>query len=256
MRISSVFAALFVLARNVLSLLSRKGEHMSDNLTWRPMLANLVEASAEISQLAERLHYLTFGDVPKGAVHDAETHAYIERKRPLSEGSLFVMLEHSLHHLNWAWNCRHEKEACVWKFCDSNAERWGKLPRDLPFDDLWPRDALSLESPLDDALDIAGIRMFLLTADIKLQSLAYRVSRQIDKVDGCRILKFKGFSPKAVDMPLTEEVYGRRLHVIYGNINGAWNNRHGTLKDITPETIGEYMKFSADFAHGTYNMWP
>ena len=229
---------------------------MSDNLTWRPILANLVEASGEISRLAERLHYLTFGDVPKDAVHDAETHAYIERNRPLTECSLFVMLEHALHHLNCAWNCRHEEEANVWKFPDPDAERWGKLPRDSQFADLWPKEALPQEMPSDDALDIAGIRMFILTADIKLQSLAYRVSRQIDKVDGCRILKFKGFSPRAVDMPLTEEVYGRRLHVIYGNINGAWNNRHGTLKDITPETIGEYMKFSADFAHGTYNMWP
>ena len=231
---------------------------MSDNLTWRPILSNLVEASAEISELAERLHYLTFGEVPKDAIHDAEAHAYIERKRPLTEFSLFVGLEHALHHLNWAWNCRHEEESRVWKFCDSDAERWGKLPRDAPFADLWPKEALTSMAPLDGedkVLDIAGIRMFILTADVKLQSLAYRVSRQIGNADGSRVLKFKGFSPKAVDMPLTEEGYGKRLHLIYGNINGAWNNRYGTLKDITPEALAEYMKFSADFAHGTYNMW-
>lgn len=33
---------------------------MSDNLTWRPLLSNLVEASAEVGDLAERLHYVYY----------------------------------------------------------------------------------------------------------------------------------------------------------------------------------------------------
>ena len=74
---------------------------MDNNLTWRPMLANLVEASGEIKSLAERLYYLTFGEAPEDAVHDAEAYAYMERKRPLTECSLFVDLEHAFHHLHW-----------------------------------------------------------------------------------------------------------------------------------------------------------
>ena len=231
---------------------------MSDNLTWRPILSNLGEASAEISELAERLHYLTFGEVPKDAIHDAEAHAYIEQKHPLTEFSLFVDLEHALHHLNCAWNCRHEEESRVWKFCDSDAERWGKLPRDAPFADLWPNEALPSMAPLDGedkALDISGIRMFILTADVKLQSLAYRVSRQIDKGGDSRVYRLRGFTPKNIDAPITEEDYGQKLHFIYANINGAWNNRFGVLKEITPEAHDECMKFSPDFANGSYKMW-
>lgn len=231
---------------------------MNDNLTWRPILSNLVEASVEISELAEHLHYLTFGEVPEGSVLDIATHAHIERKRPLTEFSLFVDLGHALHHLNWAWNIRHEEESRVRKFCDSDAERWGKLPRDSPFADLWPKEALTSTAQLDGedkALDIAGIRMFILTADVKLQSLVYRVSRQIDKGSDNAIPRFISFTPKNADAPLTEEDYGKKLHLIYSNINGAWNNRYGTLKEVTSETFDEYIKFSPDFAHGSYNMW-
>ena len=231
---------------------------MSDNLTWRPLLSNLVEASAEVGDLAERLHYLTFGEVPEWASHDKATLEYIERKRPLTEGSLFVKLEHVLHHLNWAWNCRHESEDSVWKFLDADAERWGKLPRDAQFADLWPKGPLAPEPQSeyeDKPLDIAGIRMFILTADVKLQSLAYRVSRQIDKGGDSRVCRFRGFTPKNVDAPITEEDYGQKLHFIYANINGAWNNRFGRFNEITPETGAEYRKFSPDFAYGSYNMW-
>ena len=241
---------------------------MGNTLTWRPMLANLVEASGEINRLAERLHYLTFGEAPEDAAYDAEAHAYMERKRPLTECSLFVDLEHAFHHLNWAWNCRHEEEERVWHFSDADAERWGKFPRDAPFADLWPKaglppelksagDAHTLYRLSDEAnkLDIAGIRLFILTANVKLKSLAYRVSWQIDKADMATVPRPSGFQLTDAEMPLTEEVYGKRMHNIYSYINSAWNNRHGTFKEITPENMEKYAKFSLDFAHGTYNMW-
>ena len=114
-------------------------------LSWNPILSNLVEARGELVHLHWRLHYIAFGRLPdeaeakricplwvdwqNGGKEEFEAHlAREEEKRPFSEMALFNSLEHAYHHINWAWNVRRtpeERGALAAKFADALcAEIW------------------------------------------------------------------------------------------------------------------------------------
>ena len=49
----------------------------------------------------------------------------------LNESELQVGLCHAYHHLNFAWNIRHESTARYAKLTQTQFERWGKYPSDI-----------------------------------------------------------------------------------------------------------------------------
>lgn len=46
----------------------------------------------------------------------------------LSEGELFVMLQHAYHHLNFAWNARKVSNSRYAKLSEEEFNEWGKYP--------------------------------------------------------------------------------------------------------------------------------
>lgn len=78
-------------------------------LNWEIILYNLAEAREEIERI--------------------ETRA-AEKKRP-SEIELQIWLEHAYHHLNFAWNVRHEKSERYANLTDEDFNNWSKFPAEM-----------------------------------------------------------------------------------------------------------------------------
>jgi hypothetical protein len=60
-----------------------------------------------------------------------EVEAQIKNKQRLSEVELQIMLEHAYHHLNVAWNARHEKLARYRTLKDEDFNQWRKYPKEI-----------------------------------------------------------------------------------------------------------------------------
>jgi hypothetical protein len=82
---------------------------MRKRLNWRIISYNLAEAREQIEQIESRIK---------------------SGKKP-SEVELQIMLEHAYHHLNFAWNIRHEKTESYRHLTDENFNRWSKFPKEM-----------------------------------------------------------------------------------------------------------------------------
>jgi hypothetical protein len=82
---------------------------MRKRLNWRIISYNLAEARKQIEQIEARTK---------------------NGKKP-SEGELQVMLGHAYHHLNFAWNIRHEKTESYRHLTDEDFNRWSKFPKEM-----------------------------------------------------------------------------------------------------------------------------
>ena len=235
-------------------------------LTWKPILSNLTEAFGEIRSIHCRLHFLQFRELPgkeeptKGVAWDAKYIACLEwqeKRNPFNESTLFFGLEHAYYHLNWAWNCRRTPEERVWRFIDSDADRWNRFPDTAAFADLWPSDR-SVKERRRHYVGVRGrkvslqvARIHLQMACIKLNTLCYLVAKKA----GESWPHLKGLKPEVEKQPFTEKEFTRRMHLIYVFLNMAWNGRKDKTFVGGNRTIDWRRQFSPAFATGCYNMW-
>lgn len=227
-------------------------------LTWKPILSNLREALGELDEIHVRLHFLDFGDLPKGCLWSGKAADYIawlkkrERRNPFTVTTLFFSLEHAYHHLNWAWNCRHAPEERVWHFSVSDARRWTRFPNTAAFTDLWPSDR-TVKGHIDELQGKVGstVRLFVQMALRKVNSLCYLVAKEI----GEKWSRPKGLNPEVDAQPLTEKDFARRMHRIYVELNMAWNSRRDKTFATGKRAVDRRRLFPSVFATGCYNMW-
>ena len=196
-------------------------------LTWKPILFNLSEAHEELADLHDRLHYLTFGEVPD----DCTCKAWIkgrDKRHPFTEMSLHVSLDHAYHHLNFAWNIRRTPEKREQRFTERNFKRWSCFPRTRDFADLWPsRQAILKEAGREPGcrkVSFTPIRTSVQTARRKLGILCYLVAKEIGE-DSRWSVRPAGLEASVGAQPLTEREFARRMHRIYAELNFAWNSR-------------------------------
>jgi hypothetical protein len=81
---------------------------MKKRLNWKIILSNVVEAREQLEIIESRVR---------------------EGNRP-SEIELQLMLEHAYHHINFAWNIRHEKSERYGSLSDDDFNQWSKFPRE------------------------------------------------------------------------------------------------------------------------------
>lgn len=82
---------------------------MRKRLNWKIISYNLAEAREQLEQI-------------ESSIKDG--------KKP-SEIELQILLEHAYHHLNFAWNIRHEKTESYGKLKDENFNKWSKFPKEM-----------------------------------------------------------------------------------------------------------------------------
>ena len=78
-------------------------------LNWRIIGYNLAEAREQLEAVEAR----------------------VKEGNPPSEIEFQIMLEHAYHHLNFAWNVRHQPSEKHAKLNDKRFNRWSKFPKDL-----------------------------------------------------------------------------------------------------------------------------
>ena len=78
-------------------------------LNYKIILYNIAEAREQLEKIEEQA---------KG------------KEKP-SEVELQAMLEHAYHHLNFAWNIRHEPTKKYRKLSDKDFNLWSKFPKEI-----------------------------------------------------------------------------------------------------------------------------
>ena len=231
-----------------------------ENLTLRPILSNLREALGELERTHERLHFLTFGELPEDCHWLGDASDCIARLRrqesrnPLDEMTLFTSFEHAYHHLNWAWNCRRTPEERVRRCADNDASRWTRFPDTAVFADLWPCDVKvrkrvgELQS---GKVSLTPVRLAVYMACRKLRILCYLVALRLgEEMDRPQSLK-----PGVDALPLTEKVFAYHLHCVYSELNTAWNSRKDKTFLTSKRAIARRKLYPSIFATGCHNMW-
>ena len=198
-------------------------------LSCQPILSNLAEAHEELARLFARLQFIVFGEVLDESVKGwSEAVARDEKTSSLDERALFISLSNAYRHLNFAWNCRHESEERVWRGDPADTARRSRFPEDAVFRDLWPAPSRCRVTPREPGRgNIAPSSLqaaFLQMAVRKLGILRYVVSSALDG-NAVKIPRPKGLRPGMETEPFTEEVFGRRLHRIYSDMDFAWAYR-------------------------------
>ena len=78
-------------------------------LNWRNIKENIAEAREELQKIEKRI---------------------ASKDRP-SEGELLISMEHTYHHINFAWNSRHMSSARYDKMSDNDFNVCGDFPKDI-----------------------------------------------------------------------------------------------------------------------------
>lgn len=79
-----------------------------NTLNYEIMLLNIVEAAEELENIKSEL----------------TDHA-------MSEREFRIALRHAYHHMNFAWNIRHQPTEKYAKLSSENFEKWGKYPAEI-----------------------------------------------------------------------------------------------------------------------------
>ncbi len=78
-------------------------------LNWEIILSNIAEAREQLEEIERRAN---------------------TREVP-TEIELQIMLEHTYHHLNFAWNVRRVSTKRYSHFTDKEFNKWSKLPKEI-----------------------------------------------------------------------------------------------------------------------------
>jgi|GEM_PF-657496 len=70
-------------------------------------------------------------DITEAREQLEEIEAQIKEGKKISEGSFQVMLQHTYHHLNFAWNVRHVSTKKYANLSDKNFNKWSKFPKEI-----------------------------------------------------------------------------------------------------------------------------
>ena len=80
-------------------------------LNWTIILSNITDAREQLEELEARR----------------------QNGERITEVEYQVMIQHAYHHLNFAWNARHQPTVRYKHLTKQDFQRWGKLPKDLDF---------------------------------------------------------------------------------------------------------------------------
>ena len=199
-------------------------------LALKSILSHLNEAHRELRWLFARMQFFVFGEVDDESVKDlAESVANEERRNPLTEEAVFVVLSNAYRHLNMAWNFRHASEECIARCAPTDCAHWSRFPTSAVFRDLKSVPTQRRGKPLKSAgrgfnpnsLQAAFLQM----AVRKLTILRYKVSCALGDAAPEKVPRPKGLFPEVDAEPFTEKVFGRRMHRIYREMETSWTYR-------------------------------
>ena len=223
------------------------------SLSWKTILQNLCEANGELKDLHCHLHYLEFCDVPED--YNNSNKEWLEKREkthPFTEDSLYVSLDHSYHHLNWAWNIRRIPEERVWKCAEKDFKHWSKFPKTKEFTDLWlPKDVMKGcdKKTRHGKVSITPVRVYILTAQRKLDILCRLVAKEITG-NVSRGSSQADLNTDDSIQTLTEKEFARRMHRIFEQLNMAWNSRKDKTFVIKFHAMQRRRCFSPMFIPG------
>ena len=209
-------------------------------MIWDIILSNLIEASVELEELRDRILACL--------KPDAE-----EARRDFIEFSFFVSMEHAYHHVNFAWNCRHQDRERAIQCAREDYKSWEKFP--LEFKDLW----LSPSRCRGKAREVHRGRMYLTLPRINLDEAIFTIDGMCDgifRLLGRNIPKHlcRRRLPKSVK-PITEGEFSERMRHLYICMNRAWNERKVNLAGDIASSMSVVRRHSC-FPRAFINLRP
>lgn len=84
-------------------------------INWDIVENNIVEARKELENLERKIKN--------------------RRQKRLGEIEFQISLQHAYHHVNFAWNIRHQPTSAYVQLTDSHFRKWGQFPKDIWFED-------------------------------------------------------------------------------------------------------------------------
>jgi len=175
-------------------------------MIWKIIFHNIREASFELERLRDRIVAALNGQPDKC------------RRGSFYEFEFFVAMEHAYHHVNWAWNCRHQDEQRAIRCDMEDFEEWEKFPAE--FNEFWPSPSRcrgKAREPFDGRLYLMLSRIALDEAVLTIRDIYYGI---------CKLLgeKIIERDPKTIE-PMTEENFTVQMRHLYSCMNRAWNER-------------------------------
>ena len=209
-------------------------------MIWDVMLSNLIEASAELEELRNRILACL--------EPDAE-----EERREFIEFSFFVLMEHAYHHVNFAWNCRYQDRDRAIRCATKDYRAWEKFPHE--FKDLW----LPSSRCRGKAREVFRGRMYLTLTRINLDEAIFTIDGICDgifRLLGRNMPKHvcRRRLPKSVK-PITDEEFAEQMRHLYICMNRAWNERKVNLAREAPSSPSAIRRHSC-FPRAFSNLWP
>ena len=86
-------------------------ENLMNKLNWEIIRSNIAEAREQLEEIEKRAK---------------------SRKPPCKE-ELQIMLQHAYHHMNFAWNARHQSTKWYAHLTDADFDAWKQFPSDIEF---------------------------------------------------------------------------------------------------------------------------
>jgi len=180
-------------------------------MIWNIIFPNIREACGELERLRDRI------------VAESKSSRYSGGHKGIREYEFFVSMEHAYHHVNWAWNCRHQDEQRVIRCDQADFEAWEKFPSD--FKEFWPAPSRcrgKAREPFGGQIHLMLPRIALDEAIFTILDIYCGISELLGEriPDGLLC----GRVPDTIE-PMTEENFTVQMRHLYACMNRAWNER-------------------------------
>jgi len=180
-------------------------------MIWKVIFFNIREAGGELVSLRDRIV-----DTLQGLPDECGRGSFYEFP-------FFVSMEHAYHHVNWAWNCRHQDEQRAIRCDMADFEAWEKFPTD--FKEFWPAPSRcrgKAREPFDGKLYLMLPRIALDEAVLTIHDIYCGICKLLGEPIPEDLLG--GRDPKTI-APMTEEDFTVHMRHLYACMNRAWNER-------------------------------
>lgn len=224
-------------------------EKQNPTMQWGQTEQSLLAALLDLQDIYAKVHFADMGELPEGINMDDLNPDTTLEKGDISEKDLFFSgLSQVYGDLNYAWVTRHidmekaEREGGV--FFSVTTPTDGVFAALVP--ELYARYDY-LPKIGDRPVSLTQVRIPLQIALQKLTTLCYLISL-LPGVE-TKMERPKGLSEGVESEPLDEAEFERRLVIIYGCVNEAWNSRHDKEFVSDPGEVRKRRLFPCEVVH-------
>ena len=230
-------------------------ESQNPTMQWNQIEETLLVTLGDLRDIYARMYFADMGELPEGIRReDLDSEASLAQGDVTERELFFSGLLPVYQGLNYAWSTRRIDVAKLEEVGGGFAVG---TPTEGAFSELRPSDA-EMRGPLpkigEAPVSLMLVRINLQSALRKLTTLCYLISL-LPEV-GATMARPDGLREGIDEEPFREADFERRLAIIYGYVNEAWNSRHDKTFISEPDGARKRRLFPREVLGGgaTYHM--